>query len=276
MFAGFGVGARPEQSRPSTPGEASPELTPCPQTCLAAVSLHDPLGLAGGRVWEGTSHLGGLWRPGDKPRLRGVWVPFELSSLAVVHTLFVWQVSFLVTCFGEGAGRDGGGAGRYAPSGRHGRYFHHQACHKLFRKGCFHLPAGRPRTVTVPFRSFEPRHIPPSLLREGLDGKVASTGRSAESPGKALNDLLEDAIAKHIWGGGSGAHLPSDPPLLPSGLAGGALQLFCQCCLHFGPEERDRRSSPLRIGFGMCFLCVLCVNSIGWVSRKPVAEQTAA
>ena len=97
----------------------------------------------------------------------------------------------------------------------------------------------------------------PSLLREGLDGKVASTGRSAESPWKALNDLLEEAIANHIWGGGSGAHLPSDPPHLPSGLAGGASQLCCQCCLLFGPEERDRRSSPLRIGFGMCL--VVCV-----------------
>ena len=122
----------------------------------------------------------------------------------VVPTLFLCQVSLLVTCFGESAGRDGG----RRPT---------QACRNLFRKGCFPHPVGRPRPVTVPFRPFEPRQIPPSLLREGLDGEVASTGRPAESPGKAFqNDSVEEAIAKHIRGGGNGMHLPSDPPLLPS------------------------------------------------------------
>ena len=89
----------------------------------------------------------------------------------VVPTLFLCQVTLLVTCFGESAGQDGG----RRPA---------LACRNLFRKGCFPHPVGRPRTVTVFFWPFEPRQIPPSPDGRALTGRLPQLAGPPSPPGK--------------------------------------------------------------------------------------------
>ena len=91
----------------------------------------------------------------------------------------------------------------------------------------------RPRTVTVPLRSFEfePRQLPRSLPGRALTGSLPQRACPPSRSEEALNDSIEEAIPKHIGGWLQWAHLPSDPPLLPSDSAGGASQ---RCCLFWG------------------------------------------
>ena len=64
----------------------------------------------------------------------------------------------------------------------------------------------RPRTVTVPLRSFEfePRQLPRSLPGRALTGSLPQLAGPPSRPEKALNDSLEEAIPKHIWGAAMG------------------------------------------------------------------------
>ena len=93
-----------------------------------------------------------------------------------------------------------------------------------------------------------------------MTGSLPQLAGPPSRPEKALNDSLEEAITKHIWGGGcKGRTCPqtrrSCQAIRRAGRRNGVVSSF-------GPEERDRQSSPLRIGFGMCLLGTLGVNSI--------------
>ena len=103
----------------------------------------------------------------------------------VVPTLFLWQVSLLVTCFGASAGQDRA----------------YLACRKLFRKGCFPHPVGLPRTVTVSFRPFEPRQIPPSPCGRALTGRLPQLAGPPSPPGKLFRTIRSKKPSPNTSGG---------------------------------------------------------------------------
>jgi hypothetical protein len=98
------------------------------------------------------------------------------------------QVSLLVTCFGESAGRDGGGRPALA-------------CRNLFRKGCFPHPVGRPRTVTVFFWPFEPRQIPPRPDGRALTGRLPQLAGPPSPPGKLSRTIRLKKPSPNTSGG---------------------------------------------------------------------------
>ena len=163
----------------------------------------------------------------------------------VVPTLFLCQVSLLVTCFGESAGRDGG----RRPT---------LACRNLFRKGCFPHPVGRPRTVTVFFWPLEPRQIPPSPDGRALTGRLPQLAGPPSPPGKLSRTIRLKKPSPNTSGGAvMGCTCPQTRR---------SCQVVCgssqRCCPLFcagrqGPISWLRLPSPLRIGFCMCL--VVCV-----------------
>ena len=191
-------------------------------------------------------HLGGLWRPGGKSRLRGVWVPFALSvSARRAHVVPMSGLSLLVTCFGESAGRDGG----RRPT---------LACRNLFRKGCFPHPVGRPRTVTVFFWPLEPRQIPPSPDGRALTGRLPQLAGPPSPPGKLSRTIRLKKPSPNTSGGAvMGCTCPQTRRSCQA--VCGSSQRCCPlfCAGRQGPISWLRLPSPLRIGFGMCL--VVCV-----------------